>query len=505
MEAHEPETDSHEELEEKKDVKVRDEDENREEDEGYKNENSEATERDDEAGRDEDTNRFEIQKIVEQFDPMHIQSTSAQEPMSPLQRRMTEDNASITSARRPPPDNDPPFDFHVFLENLRHKSADPIARYLKSFIAEFGKRPWTVREQTKIVHDYLDFITPRLPPLLSTPTPNNTLEGLEKLITTKLYSSLFSPAISQEVRKGTHQDDVERDHIFAQRVAVFGWVGLHELDVDVNDSDPIVSRFLGLAGNELGKINNYKAPRDKIICVLNCCKVIFGLLRHVGSDESADKFVPILIYVLLHSNPEYLVSNVQYISRFRASDKLNGEAGYYLSSLMGALGFIESIDRNALTCTDEEFESKVEASVAEIAERGTPPASPATSSLTSTVPFVPQVKKSSFGFVGRMFEHGAVGSAFGRVPSEERSKETEAVGTTVDPGPSLSRPSSAAARRETAEIAESERLARKEIEQAVISLAAMFPSLEKDVIEDVVRAKEGRVGAAVDACLDMIV
>lgn len=27
---------------------------------------------------------------------------------------------------------------------------------------------------------------------------------------------------------------------------------------------------------ELLKINNYKAPRDKLICILNSCKVIFG-------------------------------------------------------------------------------------------------------------------------------------------------------------------------------------------------------------------------------------
>lgn len=59
-----------------------------------------------------------------------------------------------------------------------------------------------------------------------------------------------------------------------------------------------------------------------------------GLLRHSGSDESADKFVPILIYVVLQANPENLVSNVQYILRFRNPDKLSGEAGYYLSSLV---------------------------------------------------------------------------------------------------------------------------------------------------------------------------
>lgn len=31
-----------------------------------------------------------------------------------------------------------------------------------------------------------------------------------------------------------------------------------------------------LTTTELLKIRSYRAPRDKIICVLNCCKVIFG-------------------------------------------------------------------------------------------------------------------------------------------------------------------------------------------------------------------------------------
>ena len=105
---------------------------------------------------------------------------------------------------------------------------------------------------------------------------------------------------------------------------------------------------------ELLKIKSYRAPRDKVICVLNCSKVIFGehtlqrirreltslgLLRHSKkSDTSADSFVPLLIYVVLQANPEHLVSNVQYILRFRNNEKLGGEAGYYLSSLVKILG-----------------------------------------------------------------------------------------------------------------------------------------------------------------------
>jgi hypothetical protein len=54
--------------------------------------------------------------------------------------------------------------------------------------------------------------------------------------------------------------------------------------------------------------------------------------------------MPLLIYVVLQANPEHLVSNVQYILRFRNQEKLGGEAGYYLSSLVGGLNFALSSD-----------------------------------------------------------------------------------------------------------------------------------------------------------------
>ena len=65
----------------------------------------------------------------------------------------------------------------------------------------------------------------------------------------------------------------------------------------------------------------------------------------------------------------YLVPELicRYINRFRASSKLTGEAGYYLSSLAGAIQFIETMDSTSLSnITQAEFEDSVSAAVADL-------------------------------------------------------------------------------------------------------------------------------------------
>ncbi|KAL8693307.1 MAG: hypothetical protein Q9224_003776 [Gallowayella concinna] len=303
-------------------------------------------------------------------------------------------HSSISGPRLQPPEPDPevPFDFHRFLEQLRHRTADPVAKFLRSFLVEFGKKQWMVHEQVKIISDFLTFITGKMSQCdiwrgVSDAEFDNAKEGMEKLVMNRLYSQTFSPAIPPPAppqggkgrkkniekllgpgRKGQHQEDIERDEILGQKVRIYRWVQEEHLDIPpLGDNG---RRFMSFAQQQLLKIRMYRAPRDKVVCVLNCCKVIFGFLStSKSSDTSADSFVPLLIYVVLRANPEYLVSNVQYILRFRDQEKLGGEAGYYLSSLMGAIQFIENLDRTSLTISDEDFEKKVEASVSEMAER----------------------------------------------------------------------------------------------------------------------------------------
>lgn len=175
--------------------------------------------------------------------------------------------------RPPPPEPEPepdlPFDFHRFLEQLRHRTADPVAKFLRSFLQEFGKKQWMVHEQVKIIADFLAFITNKMAQCevwreVSDAEFDNAREGMEKLVMNRLYTQTFSPAIAlpQPIpgsrsrkkgaerlmgpgRRGQHQEDVERDEILAQKVSIYGWIKEQHLDITpVGDSG---KRFLVLA------------------------------------------------------------------------------------------------------------------------------------------------------------------------------------------------------------------------------------------------------------------
>lgn len=190
-----------------------------------------------------------------------------------------------TSLHRPPPpepepEPDLPFDFHRFLEQLRHRTADPVAKFLRSFLQEFGKKQWMVHEQVKIIGDFLVFITNKMAQCeiwkeVSDAEFDNAREGMEKLVMNRLYTQTFSPAIPppQPIpgarprrrngerplgpgRRGQHQEDVERDDILAQKVGIYGWVKEEHLDIPpVGESG---KRFLILAQQGISNFNSIK-------------------------------------------------------------------------------------------------------------------------------------------------------------------------------------------------------------------------------------------------------
>ena len=102
-----------------------------------------------------------LQEILRQFDPLSPERTTSEKapapppkgdsPMIPSKPEVPEKDVgsgggearpSFTLTRRqsmlsvdkpPPTEPDQPFEFHRFLEQMRHKSADGVARYMKRY------------------------------------------------------------------------------------------------------------------------------------------------------------------------------------------------------------------------------------------------------------------------------------------------------------------------------------------------------------------------------------
>jgi hypothetical protein len=156
----------------------------------------------------------------------------------------------------------------------------------------------------------------------------------------------FSPALDLSAFPDnmSPSGDVERDDVLRQRIRIFSWIEPKHLDLPIpprsdtsaastpelsssprlgseeeapsaetastnrsEEAEPPRSRpstgnaktsrkqvqsFLNFAQSELCKMNQYKAPRDKLICVLNCCKVIFGGFARLLSRASCRSLTP---------------------------------------------------------------------------------------------------------------------------------------------------------------------------------------------------------------------
>lgn len=203
---------------------------------------------------------------------------------------------------------------------------------------------------------------------------------------------------------------------------------------------------------------------------------------------------------------------------------------------MGAVQFIENMDRTSLTITDDEFEKNVEAAVSAIAEKHRPrsppePLEPSEKSVPDTLqppgessarrsfestspgdPSTPRRSTSSDGpesedqaaitgllrtiqkpltTIGRIFSDETSDSGTG--PASTPRTPARSAGLPEVPGEqSVVTAEEAAARQASAEAAEAQRLHRAEHANVVETLAGMFPDLDREVISDVVYQKQGR-------------
>ena len=161
------------------------------------------------------------------------------------------------------------------------------------------------------------------------------------------------------------RDDAQ-DAALSRRMEILDFISPENLEVNPNLRNEVVWT---IAQDELRKMAQFKAPGDKIACVVKCCQVIFSVLNlKRGADDTsrpgADDFLPIFIYVVLKSHVPNLYTNCEYIQSYHNPAALMSKAGYCFVNLRSAVEFILTLDSSVLSMDAAEFDAKLAAAEA---------------------------------------------------------------------------------------------------------------------------------------------
>ncbi|KAK4143624.1 uncharacterized protein C8A04DRAFT_12193 [Dichotomopilus funicola] len=179
---------------------------------------------------------------------------------------------------------------------------------------------------------------------------------LEEAVERRLCEGIYSKIYRHRTTQDEAQDAKLRSKTAA--LAVVG-IGLADLGVDLGTGDDVVAmakkqeevkEWLEGARQKLVLMSQSRYPLGKLNQLKSVHKSIIDTLSHFHPSSSADELMPMLIYTLITLPPENLsvISDVNFIQRFRWEHKLNGEAAYCLTTLEATISFLETVDLSTL-------------------------------------------------------------------------------------------------------------------------------------------------------------
>jgi hypothetical protein len=229
--------------------------------------------------------------------------------------------------------------YALFLEKLKDPSAFHLVERVKQFVSRF---PLTLKreEAASRLHEFISRLESELPNIEvfadnAQDEYVNAKEGLEKLILKPLHQHFFLIDASDRILDDQLTSKCERISPFINLQT-----HLHGPPQLVDDA------VLQLAFDEFRRIDSYRAPRDKLQCILNGFRVIRHALDHlIGQNKwGADQLLPVCIYAIIRSCPKSLNSNINFISFFRHPSRLAGEDQYLLMQINIAIRDIVNIE-----------------------------------------------------------------------------------------------------------------------------------------------------------------
>ncbi|KAL5339557.1 hypothetical protein BJX70DRAFT_148130 [Aspergillus crustosus] len=268
-------------------------------------------------------------------------------------------------------------------------------------------------------------------------------EAVERRACESIYDKIW--------RHKSTLDEIRDEKLRSKTAALFlVGINLKELGVDIDiaavdeKSQKEADNCFSMARDYLTKMSEERYPLGKLRHLAATHKAIVdALTRLLPSSSSADEILPALIYTLVTCPPEgiSIISNLQFIQRFRASSKVDGESAYCLTNLEAAISFLENVDLSELRAGESgEGQIKVYDAGSESLAENINPLQPALEKPTSSVSSVtasadppkPIGSEPSDALLAPA-QQGRLNTLF-RPPSEVLGAANDAVRNTADQG-----------------------------------------------------------------------
>lgn len=224
----------------------------------------------------------------------------------------------------------------AFVEKLRHSSAEPVVHHLRTFINDFP--PNLTRPQAaRSIHEFLRKMSPVLASTEAfgdyEDAETMAIEGLERFIINKLHKLLFRHAPA----------DLRED----ERVEL---CIRHSTRGELTSADELDGTTLELAAMELKKVDQFKAPRDKLLCLTNARNLAQDALESLdkagkrqGSAEAEQgRLRRFLAELIVHAAPPNLHSNIEFASHLRHPSRITPEEFQCIQDFSRALAAVTS-------------------------------------------------------------------------------------------------------------------------------------------------------------------
>ena len=243
-----------------------------------------------------------------------------------------------------------------YIEDFINKFSDKEAQSkikLRSLFTEDIKKGDRANKSYAIIGKYLEYVKKQI----KDPDNRAIFGDIKEKEAQEFLEKIQNHIIRQIYRYIYPTGKDSKDVVFYNLTRGLEWIQPEHLEIK-----KLYVNQLKFAENCMKKIDEAHSVSDKLECIHNAYVTMNNTVKFSsGKNEDAgqDELTPLFQYILIKSQPEHLVSNINYIKSLLSEEDLISPKGFFVSQMESASQFIQEMTHDQLRMTKAEFDRKI--------------------------------------------------------------------------------------------------------------------------------------------------